>query len=220
MLQGIPLTPVRIEFLPSFRSRLIKQYYDHKRVLSEANIVALSKANPNAKGTKCRSGRRRGIEEAVTAEAGRAPLTEVEVCAVSVGSPTVKSCGETDASGEYELHSLPTGSYKVGFRGRGKSAEFEPEYYLDKPSSGQATSVAVVEATTTSNIDAALAKGPRSKARSMPLKPERRSAALRSASSPWPQRNRNAAPIPTRAGAMRSKGSQRLLPGRLLAGTE
>jgi hypothetical protein len=149
LLANLPLGGTRIEFIPSFRSRLLTQYYDHKSVLAEAATIVLTALNPTAKGIDADLIEGGAIEGTVTAAVGGEPLSEVEVCAASVGSPTVKSCDETGASGEYELHSLPGGSYGVGFRGHGKSAEFEPKTTL----------VAVAQGATTGGVDAALAKG-------------------------------------------------------------
>ena len=60
---------------------------------------------------------------------------------LSVARPVVKGCEETDQDGEYELHSLPTGLYTVGFWGRGTSAEYVPSYYDGQPTSSGASTV-------------------------------------------------------------------------------
>lgn len=152
VLDEVPLEGARIEFIPSFRSGLLKQYYDGVGKLSDARSVLLTQESPTAKGIDAHLVEGGAITGIVTDAGGGERLPEVEVCAVSVGSPTVKSCDETDAGGEYELHSLPTGTYRVGFRGGGRSVEYEP--WSHPP-------VGVTAGATTLGIDAALAKGAR-----------------------------------------------------------
>jgi hypothetical protein len=89
----------------------------------------------------------------------RSGVSDVEVCAIPQSPSVVTSCAETDASGGYEIHSLPPGFYKVGFWGSGSSAAYEPSYFLGKPSLAQATPVEVTAGTKTSGIDASLVRG-------------------------------------------------------------
>jgi hypothetical protein len=159
LLPEVPLGQVRIEFVPSFKSGLIRQYYDHKSRPSEATIIVLSKGVPDVHGIDADLVEGGTIEGTATAATGGAPLAEVEACAVSIGATTTRVCGQTDAGGAYRLHSLPTGSYKVGFWGRGKSAEYQPWYYQGKASLAEATPVLVTAGEVTTGIDASLAKG-------------------------------------------------------------
>jgi Carboxypeptidase regulatory-like domain len=152
VLREVPFGGARIEFVPSFRSRLLRQYYDEVGKLSEARTVVLSALEPTAKGIDADLLEGGAIEGIVTAAGGGAPLSQVEVCAVSVGSPTVKSCGETDAGGEYELHSLTNGTYRVEFLGAGPSAEYQPSSH---------PAVGVAAGQTTTNVNGSLAKGGR-----------------------------------------------------------
>jgi hypothetical protein len=95
----------------------------------------------------------------VTAASGGAELAGVEVCAKTTSTPPIRSCSETDAAGEYELHSLQAGTYKVGFWGRGASAAYQPQYYAGKTNFAQATPVAVTNGAAVSSIDVALESG-------------------------------------------------------------
>jgi len=139
---------MKFEFVPTVRSRLLTQYYDHKDALAAASWIEVGEIGV-VEGVDADLLEGGVIAGTVTAEAGGTPLSEVEVCAVSLGGPAVKSCGESDAGGKYEVHSLPTGSYRVGFRGHGASAEYEP-------SSVPSASVSAGE---TREIDGTLAKG-------------------------------------------------------------
>jgi hypothetical protein len=149
VLHEVPFGGVQIEFVPSFRSRLLRQYYDGVSKLSEARTIVLTPTSPTVERIDAGLIEGGAIEGTVTAAAGGSPLSEVEVCAVSVESVTVKSCGETDTTG-YELHSLPSGTYRVGFWGIGTSAVYEP--WSHQP-------VGVAAGNTTVGVNATLALG-------------------------------------------------------------
>jgi hypothetical protein len=158
-LMEVPLGEYQIEFIPSFRSRLLIQYYNHQRALVNATTIKLFSGASTATGINGDLIEGAVIEGAVTAAGTGLPLSEVEVCAVSSGSAAVRRCEETDASGAYELHSLPGGTYRVSFRGSGKSGSYAPMYYDGKQSLGEATPVTVVPGVTESGVDAALEEG-------------------------------------------------------------
>jgi hypothetical protein len=149
-LHEVPFGGARIEFVPSFRSRLLTQYYDGVGKLSEAKNVVLSALAPTAKEIDADLVEGGAITGTVTAAADGEPLPGVEVCAISSGSSTAESCAETVANGDYELHSLPGGAYRVVFWGAGTSAEYEPWSH---------SIVAVTAGETITGIDAGLARG-------------------------------------------------------------
>jgi hypothetical protein len=151
VLDGVPFGGAQIEFVPSFRSRLLTEYYDGVGNRSEARTILLSAQDPEAEHIDASLLEGGSIKGVVTAAEGGEPLPDVEVCAVSTGTPTVKSCGETDPAGAYDLHSLPTGPYGVAFRGVGKSAIYVP---WSRP-------VTVTAGATTAGVDASLAEGAR-----------------------------------------------------------
>lgn len=146
---GFP-SGMKIEFIPTYRSRLLPQYYDHKSRFSEATAIGVAEGSvvTGIDADLVEGGAIMGTVSA--ADAGGTPLAEVEVCAVSSATPTMKSCGETDAVGDYELHSLPTGSYRVGFSGSGASAEYEAL---------RRQAVSVTAGSTTEGVDASLVVG-------------------------------------------------------------
>jgi hypothetical protein len=147
---------VKFEFVPTYRSRLLTQFYDHKGNLAEADFVSVGEGT--VKGIDADLIEGGVITGTVTAASTGNPLSEVEVCAVSAVPPPLKSCDETGAGGGYELHSLPTGFYRVGFHGRGASAGYAPWYYDDKLTLAQATPISVTAGATTT-IDPALVQG-------------------------------------------------------------
>lgn len=165
-LEGVPAgTVVAVEFVPSYRSRLVTQYWDGKNRLSEATPIKVpAKSGPETPvvgNINADLGEGGAIKGVVTAASNAEHLAEVEVCAISNASPTVRICDETGLDGEYELHSLPLGSYEVGFWGTGKSGEYEPWYYQGKSSLAQATPIPVNPGETIAGIDGTLVKGGR-----------------------------------------------------------
>lgn len=155
----VPLGEVQIEFIPSLRSGLLTQYFNHQRSLANATVIVLTTAQPMAteiNGDLVEAG---SIEGTVSAAGTGLLLAEVEVCAVSAGSAPVRRCGETDTDGAYELRSLPGGTYTVSFRGHGSSAGYAPSYYSGKQTVAEATPVSVVPGETKSGIDGDLQKG-------------------------------------------------------------
>lgn len=150
-LANVPFGGVQIEFLPSYRSRLLKQYYRNASRLSEATTIILSPMGLVANGVNANLSEGGAIKGTVTAAPGGEPLSEVEVCAVSIGAPVLKSCARSDGTGNYELHSLRTATYDVRFRGvAGSAAAYQPAEHPP---------VAVGAGATTSGIDASLARG-------------------------------------------------------------
>jgi len=147
----------KIEFVPTYRSRLLTQFYDHKSTLAEATPVSVGKFG-TVTGIDADLLPGGAIAGTVSGLGGQ-PLDEVEVCAASVGLAGTETCDETDSGGAYELHSLSTGSYTVGFWGHGASAEYAPEYFDGKASLGQASPVPVTAGSVTAEMDASLVKG-------------------------------------------------------------
>lgn len=155
----VPLGEVQIEFIPSIRSHLLVQYYDHQSSLQEAAKIKLTQQSPEAKGIDADLIEGGAIAGTVTAAGTGLPLAEVEACAISAGAAPIRRCEETDASGAYEVHSLPGATYRVSFRGHGASAGYQASYYDGEPTLAQATPVQVSARTTKSGIDAALEEG-------------------------------------------------------------
>jgi len=150
--------PYKIVFLPTFRLRFAPQYYDHKDTLVQATSINVPKEG-TLEGIDADMKAGGVIRGKVTAQGGGAGLAEVEVCAKSPAFPPTRSCSESDAQGEYELHSLGAGTYKVGFWGHGASAGYQPQYYAGASSFAQGTPVSVAVGGEATGIDVALAPG-------------------------------------------------------------
>lgn len=160
-LSGVPVQGARIEFIPSFRSRLLTQYYDHKSAPAEATPINIPAPGIPLKGIDADLVEGGAIAGTVTAAGGGGPLAEVEVCALSIATLRATACAETDAIGAYELHSLPTGTYVVRLSGRGRSRGYEPAYYPGGPTPAGATPISVAAGETVAGKDVALVPGAR-----------------------------------------------------------
>jgi 5-hydroxyisourate hydrolase-like protein (transthyretin family) len=148
----------QVEFLPSYRSHLVRQYYNHKAKLSEANkIVVPAAANVTGIDAALELGGQ--IMGQVTDTTGARKLGSVEVCAQDASTRAALSCTHTDAEGNYALPTLPTGSYRVGFWGERESSAYAPQYYEDKPGFLEATVLHVNVGETVNGIDAKLDPG-------------------------------------------------------------
>ncbi len=98
------------------------------------------------------------ITGTVTAAAGGAPLSDVQVLAYdSSGNQAGFYC--TNANGTYTISTLPTGSYRLEFSSNqncGTNVNYVTRYYSGKSSLATADPVSATEGQTTSNINTAL----------------------------------------------------------------
>lgn len=159
-LLGIDAGAYQVEFLPSYRSRLVTQYYNHKAKLSEANKVVIN-AGFVTKNVDADLELGGEIEGVVSDFLGGGGVEDVEVCALDSVSGAAASCARSDATGAYALPAIPPGSYRVGFWGEEGSAGYAPQYYAEKSTYLSATPVAVAAGQTVAGIDAALRLGAR-----------------------------------------------------------
>lgn len=158
-LGGLSLGPSRIEFIPSYRSRYVAQYYSHAHTPAEATVINLTTSAPQRTEVNATLELGGGVEGTVTAASGGGALSGVEVCVLEAGKRASFGCAESDEAGDYALGGLPAGSYKVGFWGRGRTAEYAPAYYDEAQTASQAAVVGVGAGATVTGIDAAMAKG-------------------------------------------------------------
>ena len=157
-LTGLPTdVPIRIEFLPSYRSHYAIQYFDHADTVSEATPIILESTLPlKHVDADLEIG---GAIEGTVAAVGGAALPEVEVCLLATSSRSSYGCAETGEAGNYRLGGLPPGTYTVGFWGRDGSAEYAPQYYDGVAGLTQAASIPVAAGSTVTGIDATMSKG-------------------------------------------------------------
>ncbi|NCC34892.1 MAG: hypothetical protein EOM24_23195, partial [Chloroflexia bacterium] len=83
-------------------------------------------------------------------------LSSVQVTAMDGNGNPVGSAAITNATGDYTIVGVPTGSYKVFFEPFGSSSGYLAEYYNGKPDQASADPVSVTAPDTTTGIDASL----------------------------------------------------------------
>jgi Carboxypeptidase regulatory-like domain len=157
-LLGLEAGAYQVEFLPSYRSHLVTQYYNRKAKLSEA-IRVVVRGNGVTEGIDAELELGGEITGTATAAIGAMPLEEVEVCALGATNQTSVSCAHTNAFGEYSLPTIPTGLYRVGFWGGGPSARYAPQYYDEQLTFFDASPLSVTAGGTLTGIDAELDEG-------------------------------------------------------------
>ncbi len=86
-------------------------------------------------------------------------LDDVQVTAMDSNGNPVGSTARTNATGDYTIVGLPTGSYAVYFEPFGSSSGYLAEYYNGKPDQVSADPVSVTAPATTTGIDASLETG-------------------------------------------------------------
>ena len=147
----VPVGECRIQF--NGNKNHLAEYYNDKGSLDNADIVSVSYSSVTqinavlAEAYGYISGTVSG------SESGNPVLENIQVTVYNSSNTEIGS-GATDASGNYEVGNLPTGSYKVYFAG---NANYLAEYYQDKGSLASATLV-YVTIPTASDVDAVLTK--------------------------------------------------------------
>jgi Cellulase (glycosyl hydrolase family 5)/PKD domain/IPT/TIG domain/Carboxypeptidase regulatory-like domain/Putative Ig domain len=143
----------RVEFVPESASaqKYLRQYYNSKATYAEANLVSVS---AGATTSEINAALHVGgeVSGAVTKAETDAALAGIGVCAFENSGEFFERCTNTNASGEYSVVGLPTGSYIVSF----SSEEYAPQYYNGKSEEAEATPVEVAAGSTTPNINAAM----------------------------------------------------------------
>ena len=158
-LTGLPLrTDIRVEFIPSYRSHYVTQYYRNVRSVAEATVFRFSEQFSVQEHVDAALELGGAIEGTVTASGGGA-LSEVEVCVLQAGTRAASGCTTTDGAGNYALGGLPAAAYKLGFWGRGAAAEYAPRYYVGKATLAEGTVVNVPAGATVTERDESLVKG-------------------------------------------------------------
>jgi len=151
----LPQGSYTVKFAPTHESGYEQQYYNDKPTPESAETVTVTEgkttAEINAKLSELGS-----ISGVVTAASNGAPLEGDEVCARTL-TGELAGCATTSATGEYTIHDLESGSYKVHFETlRREPVGYVAQYYNDKATLEEATPVLVEAEKTTPAIDAKL----------------------------------------------------------------
>jgi hypothetical protein len=162
LLNGLaPGASYLVEFLPSYRSHYVIQYYKGKPSPEGAQLVPVNSMS-NTTGIDADLEIGGQIEGEASDAEGGGPLSGVEVCALDARASTeaeskIAACTRTDVAGQYRLPTLSPGTYKVGFWGAGESSDYLSAYYGGAPTFSAGTTIVVTAGTTTPGVDAALA---------------------------------------------------------------
>jgi Carboxypeptidase regulatory-like domain len=160
VIAGLPAGSYRVQFSSSYPNpEYLTQYYNGKPIAGEGVVLSIA-AGETASAVDADMEAAGKIGGTVTVADGGTALQGAQVCAVSpklnVGLPT---CASTDASGQYTISGLPTGSYKVRFSAETTGADYLDQYYSDEPTRRLAKPVSVTAGATTTGIDAAVQAG-------------------------------------------------------------
>ncbi len=134
-----------IEFATPIKN-VLTQFYKGKALEREAELVEV-KSGETTLGIDAELQLGGKITGTVTSAATKTGVLGAEACALN-SEEKLAGCALTDASGNYEIERLPTGSYTVSF-----FSETVLQYYHDRRSSATAEPVAVTQGQVTSGID-------------------------------------------------------------------
>jgi hypothetical protein len=156
-ISGLPSGTYRVGFYlyTDEGANYLEQFYNGKTLFAEANAVTVSA--PNATGgvnAELHAGGQ--IAGRVTSAATHGALSEIEVCADTIGEEFFGNCAKTNANGEYTIIGLATGRYEVEFFSISEGGGYISQVYNGKSLYTEATSVSVTAPNTTAGIDAEL----------------------------------------------------------------
>lgn len=162
-VEGLASGSYKVEFTPEFESNLnyVAQYYEGASSLATAKPVTVveGETTKNIDAELQEGGRIKGTVTEAAAPKGGLQNIEVTVYEAS-GNEFSVGYATTNASGEYTVVGLATGSYKARFSAGSESGlNFVTQYYHDKSSLALAEPVEVVQGKTTEGINAELQVG-------------------------------------------------------------
>ena len=144
----------KVAFIAPEGSGYLTQFYNGKSSFSEADSVPVKAGKTKSEiDAAMQTGGQ--ITGQVTSASTKAVLTGIQVCILET-----ETCAKTNASGEYTISTLPTGSYKVGFFApEGSGLNYLTQFYDDKSSFSEAEAVTVQAGKTKTGINAAMVAG-------------------------------------------------------------
>lgn len=162
-VEGLTGGSYKVEFAPEFGSNLnyVTQFYEGASSLAAAKPVAVveGETTKNVDAKLQVGGKIKGTVTEAAAPKGDLNNIEVTVYEAS-GNEFAVGYATTDASGEYTVVGLATGSYKVKFSASFESGlNFVTQYYEGASSLVAAKPIGVVQGETTEGIDAKLQVG-------------------------------------------------------------
>jgi molybdopterin-binding protein len=159
-ISGLAAGSYTVEFYRTYGTNYLPQYYSGKTPLEQPDTVSVTTGSTTT-GVNAALQQGGKITGKVTDASTHNPISGVEVC------PSITSaeffyyyfeCAYTNASGEYMIEGLFTGSYKLHFY-RPYESGYANQYYDGKTTWGQADTISVTAGSTVSNINAELHEG-------------------------------------------------------------
>ncbi len=154
-VKGLPEGSYKVGFSPGIEDlNYITQYYEGMSSLETAQSVGVKQdsATTAIDGELEVGGE---ISGTVTDASTRTPLSRVDVFALGSGEAFAGEA-RTNASGQYTIPGLASGSYKIEFIELGSGSAYIIQYYNNQPSPAGANPVSVTQGSTTPEINAAL----------------------------------------------------------------
>jgi hypothetical protein len=163
-IAGLQPSVYKVVFAEETMQNYVAQWYDGKATRAEADGVTVGDGEAvTGKDAALEVGGQ--ITGTVTDAADGKPIEDIQVCASQVDQIfelSVIQCDRSDATGEYTLHSLPTGKFKLelgpAIFSRG-APNYIRQYYPGKPGWSEAQVLEVTAGTTYPGFDAAMQAG-------------------------------------------------------------
>ncbi len=151
-IEGLPQGEYKVEFAPEFESGLnyIPQFYNDRSSFATADPVPVLEGK-TTEGIDADLEVGGKIEGTVTSASTHATLSGAVVVVFGPGE-TFDGLAFTNASGQYIISGLVSGSYEIEFFDAG----YITQYYNDQPSPASANSVMVAQESTVLGVNAAL----------------------------------------------------------------
>ena len=153
---GLATGSYKVGFSPGVESGLnfVTQYYEHEPTLEAAKSLKVKQEEVTAKiNAELEVGGE--ISGTVTDASTHTPLSNINVFAIGSGE-VFAGVANTNASGEYTIPGLASGSYKLEFIELGSGSPYITQYYNNQPSLATANPVTANQGSTTPGINAAL----------------------------------------------------------------
>ncbi len=164
-IQGLPTGSYRVRFDPGAAARYLRQYFDGKATLAEAEPVAVT-AGETTGGVDAAMVEGESISGTVTDAADGAAAPLVRVCARNAANGRIDRCDQTDTEGRYAIVGLAAGEYVVRFSPGYLSGSvgtpnrnYVAQYFDGKATLAEAEPVTVRKGAGSAGIDAAMHEG-------------------------------------------------------------
>jgi hypothetical protein len=143
-ISGLPAAEYRVSFRPYPGINYVSQYWQNAFYYDDATLIALAQ---DEERTGIDANLHEGAEVSGTISgAGLGALEGARACAIEVVGSGYSFCGETDASGHYDIAGLRGGSYFLSFRPP-YGLEYATRFYDGKDFFGEAAELEVTPGT-------------------------------------------------------------------------